>query len=111
VRQKTLADNKDFLRRFLRGTLQAFYWLRANESEAASMLADNFKLSRSDTVELIRATLKAYTLDGTVPRGQQERIVEFQRKQLKLDREVSPASIYDFSILHSLNEELNRGGS
>jgi hypothetical protein len=91
--------------------LQAFYWLRANESEAASMLADNFKLSRSDTVELIRATLKAYTLDGTVPRGQQERIVEFQRKQLKLDREVSPASIYDFSILHSLNEELNRGGS
>jgi ABC-type nitrate/sulfonate/bicarbonate transport system substrate-binding protein len=111
VRQKTLLENRDFLRRFVRGTLQAFYWLNSNESEAAVMLADNFKLSRSDTLEIIKATLKAYTPDGTVPREQQERIVEFQRKQLKVDKEAFPGSIYDFSTLNALNEELNRKGS
>lgn len=111
VRQRALLENRDFIRRFLRGTLQAFYWLKSNESEAAAMLADNFKLSKSDTLEIIKATLKAYTRDGTVPREQRERIVEFQRKQLKIEKEVSPDSIYDFSVLNSLNNELHRAGS
>jgi ABC-type nitrate/sulfonate/bicarbonate transport system substrate-binding protein len=111
VKQRTIAENGDFLRRFLRGTLQAFHWIRSNETEGASLVANNFKLSTSDTSEIFRDTLKVYTQDGTVPREQQERIVEFQRKQLKVDREISPDTIYDFSILRSLNEEFKRRAS
>jgi len=111
VKQRTIAENGDFLRRLLRGTLQAFHWIRSNETEGASLVANNFKLSTSDTSEIFRDTLKVYTQDGTVPREQQERIVEFQRKQLKVDREISPDTIYDFSILRSLNEELKRRAS
>jgi ABC-type nitrate/sulfonate/bicarbonate transport system substrate-binding protein len=111
VRQKALLENRDFMRRFLRGTLQAFYWLKSNQNDAAAMLADNFKLSKSDTLEIIKATLKAYTRDGTVPSEQRERIVDFQRKQLKIEKEVSPDAIYDFGLLNSLNDELHRAGS
>ena len=111
VKQRTITENKDLTTRFLRGTLQAFQWLKSNEMEAASLVAENFKLPRSDTLEIIRATVKAYTSDGTVPREQQARIIEFQRKQLKVERVVSPDELYDFSLLRSLNQELKRTGS
>jgi ABC-type nitrate/sulfonate/bicarbonate transport system substrate-binding protein len=108
VRQRAITENRDALRRFLRGTLQAFHWIRSNETEAASLVANNFKLSTSDTANVFRDTLKAYTQDGTVPREQQVRIVDFQRSQLKVDREFSPEAVYDFNLLRSLNEELKR---
>jgi hypothetical protein len=33
-----------------------------------------------------KATLKSYTLDGTISRELQEKIVNFQRKQLKVEK-------------------------
>ncbi len=111
ARDKALTENREFVRRFLRGTLKAFLLFRSNENEAVSTIAESFKISRSDALEIYKATLKAYTLDGTIPRERQERIIAFQKKQLKVDREISPESVYDFSILRSLNEELRREGS
>jgi ABC-type nitrate/sulfonate/bicarbonate transport system substrate-binding protein len=111
VGQRTLTERRDVLRRFLRGTLQAFHWIKSNEIEAAALAANNFKLSKNDTAEVFRATLKAYTQDGTVPIGQQERIIEFQKKQLQIEGHTSPSAVYDFSLLRSLNQELKRAGS
>ena len=111
VRQKTIVEKQNTLKRFLRGTVQAFHWIRANVPEAAALVANNFKLSTTDTAEVFRASLKAYTQDGTVPLSQQERIVEFQRKQLKVETSITPGTFYDFSLLRSINEELKQAGS
>lgn len=111
VRQRALTENRDTLRRFLRGTLQAFHWIKSNESDAAALVADNFKLSPTDTTEVFKSTLKAYTKDGTVPREQQIKILEFQQSQLKVDQKLSPEDVYDFDLLRSLNEELKRKSS
>jgi ABC-type nitrate/sulfonate/bicarbonate transport system substrate-binding protein len=108
VRHRDITENRDSLGRFLRGTLQAFHWIRSNETEAAALVANNFKLSTGDTADVFRDTLKAYTADGTVPREQQIRILNFQRSQLKVEREISPEDVYDFGLLRSLNEELKR---
>jgi hypothetical protein len=43
----------------------------------------------------LAATLKSYTLDGTISRELQEKIVNFQRKQLKVEKEINPESVYD----------------
>ena len=59
---------------------------------------------------IYKATLKSYTLDGTISRELQERIVNFQRKQLKVEKEISPESVYDFTILRALNEERKKTG-
>lgn len=107
---RMLKDKPDLVRRFLRGTLKALLWFRANEKDAVARMAEGFKISRDDALGIYKATLKSYTLDGTIARDLQERIINFQRKQLKVDKEIAPESVYDFTILRALNNELKKAG-
>jgi ABC-type nitrate/sulfonate/bicarbonate transport system substrate-binding protein len=107
---RMLKEKPDFVRRFLRATLRALLWFRANEKEAVARMAEAFKISRDDALGIYKATLKSYTLDGTIARDQQEKILSFQRKQLKVEKEIAPEQVYDFTILRALNEELKKAG-
>ena len=46
--------------------------------------------------------------DGTIPRSLQEKMIAFQRRSLKIEREVSPEQVYDFTIVRALNEKLRK---
>lgn len=105
---RTLKGKPDLVKRFLRGTLRALLWFRANEKEAVARMSEGFKISREDALGIYRATLKSYTTDGTMSREVQERVINFQRKQLKIDKDIAPETVYDFTILRALNEELKR---
>jgi NitT/TauT family transport system substrate-binding protein len=111
VTEKTLREKTDLVRRFLRATLKALLWFRGNEKEAVERMAEGFKISREDALAIYKATLKSYTLDGTIPRALQERIISFQKKQLKVEKEIPPESVYDFTILRALNDELKKTGN
>jgi ABC-type nitrate/sulfonate/bicarbonate transport system substrate-binding protein len=106
--ERTLREKPDLVRRFLRGTLRSLLWFRANEKEAVPRMAEGFKISREDALGIYKATLKSYTQDGTIPRDLQERIINFQRKQLKIEKEIAPETVYDFTILRALNEEVKK---
>jgi len=107
---RMLKDKPDLVRRFLRATLRALLWFRANEKEAVARMAEGFKISRDDALGIYKATLKSYTLDGTISRDLQEKILSFQRKQLKVEKEIAPEQVYDFTLLRALNEELKKAG-
>ncbi len=47
--------------------------------------------------------------DGTISRSLQEKMIAFQRRSLKIEREVSPEQVYDFTMIRALNDELKRG--
>ncbi len=111
VTEKLLREKRDFVRRFLRGTLKAFLWFRSSEKEAVSKMAAAFKIPREEALEIYKATLKSYSLDGTISKELQERIIVFQKKQLKVSQDVPPERVYDFSLLRSLNQELKPAGS
>lgn len=108
VREKVLTDKSEFVRRFLRGTLRAFLWLRSNENEAVNLMAKDFKIPGEEALEIYRATLQVFTRDGTMPVDSQERIMAFQKKQLKVEKDVSPERVYDFRILRSLMGEMKK---
>jgi ABC-type nitrate/sulfonate/bicarbonate transport system substrate-binding protein len=108
VREKLLAEKSDFMHRFLRGTLQAFLWFRANQGEAVALMAKDAKISTDDALEIYKATLLVFTPDGTMPVDMQQRIIGFQKKQLKIDKEVPPEQVYDFRILRSLISEIKK---
>lgn len=108
VTERTLKENPDLVRRFLRATVRALLWFRANEKEATIRMAQGFKISQEDALGIYKATLKSYTLDGTIPRDLQEKIIGFQRRQLKVEKEIPPERVYDFTILKSVNEELKK---
>lgn len=105
VREKTLTDKTDFVHRFLRGTLKAFFWFKSNQEEAVDMVAKDSKIPREEALEIYKATLQVFTRDGTMPTDLQERIVAFQKKQLKVEKEIPPEQVYDFRILRSLMAE------
>lgn len=108
VRESMLAEKTDYVRRFLRGSLKALLWFRANQAEAAAMMAKQGKISMDDALEIYKATLPVFTQDGTMPVDTQQRIIFFQKKQLKIDKEISPEQVYDFRILHSLIRETKK---
>jgi len=105
-----LKEKPDLVRRFLRGTAKALLWFRANEKESVARMAEGFKISRDDALGIYRATLKSYSIDGTISRELQEKIITFQRKQLKVEKDIAPESVYDFTLLRAINDELKKAG-
>ena len=108
--ERMLKEKPDLVRRFLRATVRALLWFRANEKEAVTRMAEGFKISRDDAIGIYKATLKSYTQDGTISREIQEKIISFQRKQLKAEKEITPENVYDFTILRAINDELKKAG-
>ena len=110
VTERMLKEKPELVRRFLRATVKALLWFRANEKDAIARMAEGFKISRDDALGIYKATLKSYTPDGTMSRETQEKIINFQRKQLKVEAEVAPESVYDFTMLRAINDEIKKAG-
>jgi NitT/TauT family transport system substrate-binding protein len=100
--EKMLAERPDFVRRFVRGTLQTFQWYKRNEKEAVKMFARFSNLPEDDALSIYRASLKAYTEDGTLSQDSQERIISFHKNEVKIEKHVPPQRIFNFGILQSI---------
>ena len=111
VSENSLRQRRDFVHRFLRGTLRAFYDYKSEEKEIVTKISTSFNVSQNDAMEIYRGVLKVLSADGTMPPDLQGRIIEFQKSALKLEKEISPDRLYDFSLVHSLNRELSKTGS
>jgi hypothetical protein len=61
-------------------------------------------------VDVYRAAVRVMSLDGTISPGLQNKMLVLQRKALKIEREVPPESVYDFSMVRSVNKELGKAG-
>jgi NitT/TauT family transport system substrate-binding protein len=108
VAEKTLAQNPDMVRRFLRATLRGFLWLRASEKEVVPRFAAAMKISEGEATDVYKSAVKVMSSDGTIARGLQEKMIAFQRRSLKIEREVAPEQVYDFAMIRALNDELRR---
>jgi ABC-type nitrate/sulfonate/bicarbonate transport system substrate-binding protein len=107
--EKNIAQRPDFVRRFIRGALKTFYWIKANEKDVAARLAKATKTSEADGLELYRTGVKLFSQDGSIPRSLQERMVSLQRKVLQVEKEIAPENVYDFSFVRAANKELGKG--
>jgi hypothetical protein len=67
------------------------------------------KISESEAGEVYKAALQIMSADGTIPRSLQEKMIAFQRRSLKIEREVVPEQVYDFTMIRALNDELRKG--
>jgi hypothetical protein len=86
----------------LRGTLSAFRWFSANEKDATALMAKTFKITSDDALLVYRSTLKSLTTDGTISLETQRKIIASHRESLKMDKEIAPEKIFDFSVLRSI---------
>jgi ABC-type nitrate/sulfonate/bicarbonate transport system substrate-binding protein len=109
--ERNISQKPDFVRRFIRGALKTFYFIKANEKEVAARLAKATKSSESDGLELYRTGVKLFSQDGAIPRSLQERMITLQRKVLQVEKEIAPEIVYDFSFVRAANKELGKGES
>ena len=106
--ERTLAQRPEFVHKFLRGTLRGFHWLKNNEKEVVARMVPIMKVSEAEATDVYRAWLRVMSVDGTIPRSLQEKMIAFQRKSLKVERDVAPDNVYELSIVRSLNEEMRK---
>jgi NitT/TauT family transport system substrate-binding protein len=106
--EKLLAQRPELVQRFLRGTLKGFHWLKTNEKEVVGRMIPIMKLSEGEATDVYRAWLRVMSVDGTIPLSLQEKMIAFQRKSLKVERQVAPENVYDLSIVRSLNDDLRK---
>jgi len=111
VAEKTLAQRPDFVHRFLRGTLRGFWWFKSNEREVVSRMMKSMKLNEGEASVVYRSALRGMSLDGTIAPALQNKMLTFQRRALKVEREVSPESVYDFNMVRAINKEFGKSGS
>jgi ABC-type nitrate/sulfonate/bicarbonate transport system substrate-binding protein len=109
VTEKTLAQNPGLVHRFLRGTMRGFLWFKSGEPEVVSRMAKAMKVTESEAAEVYKGARQVWSADGTIPGSLQEKMIAFQKKALKIEREVGPENVYDFSILRSIKGELTKG--
>lgn len=108
VAEKTLIQRPDFTLRFLRGTLRAFNWFRSNPRDIVSTMMRLVKISEPEADDIYKATVQVLSKDGTIPREVQERMISFQRKALKIEKDVPADQVYDFGMIRSLNLALEK---
>ncbi len=108
VGEKTLAQRPDVMQRFLRATLKGLLWFKSNEKEVVGRMAKAMNVGENDAAEVYQASVKTMSADGTIPRSLQEKMIAFQRKSLKVEREVAPESVYDFTLLRAIHKEMGR---
>ena len=106
--ERTLTQRPDLVHKFVRGTLKGFYWLKNNEKEVVARMVPIMKVSEAEATDVYRAWLRVMSADGTIPRTLQEKMISFQRKSLKVERDVAPENVYDLSIVRSVNEEMRK---
>lgn len=109
VAERTLAQRPELVRRFLRGTLRGFLWFKSAEEEVVSRMARAMKVSEPEAAEVYRAALRVQSADGTIPPSLQEKMISFQKRVLKVERDVSPESVYDFRLLRTVHAEIKKG--
>lgn len=106
--EKTVTQHPDMVRRFLRATLRGFLWLRASEKEVAPRFAAAMKITEAEAADVYKSAVKVMSTDGTISRSLQEKMIAFQRRALKIEREVAPEQVYDFTLIRALNDELRK---
>jgi ABC-type nitrate/sulfonate/bicarbonate transport system substrate-binding protein len=109
VTEKTLAQNPDLIHRFLRGTMRGFLWFKSNEQEVVNRMAKAMKVTDLEAAEVYRAARQVSSPDGTISRSLQEKMIAFQKRALKIERDLTPENVYDFSIIRSVKAELAKG--
>ena len=56
--ERMLKEKPDLVRRFLRATVKALLWFRANEKESVARMAEGFKISRDDALGIYQCDTK-----------------------------------------------------
>ena len=96
--------------KFIRGTLKGFMYARDNRPGTIRVLANKFKISEEMAGKIYDSSRPAMTLDGTVSKDAEKRIVDEELGRLGLKEAPPLDRVFNFSLVRKIRSELDAGG-
>ncbi len=93
------------IKRFLRGSLRAMRYIRANRAETIQLLAREFAMDQEIAALAYKQLLELISPDGRNHAAGYQLLVDFARAAQKIDRPINAAQFIDESLLDELMRE------
>lgn len=96
--------------KFTRGTLKGFLYARENRAGTIPVLARSLKIKEDMAGKILDLSRPAMTVDGTVNRETEKRIVDDVLGRVGLKEAPSLDRVFNFSLVRKIRAELDAGG-
>jgi ABC-type nitrate/sulfonate/bicarbonate transport system substrate-binding protein len=98
------------VRKFTRGTLKGFLYMRDIPSGSVSILAKFMKVPEAIAERDYRSARPSMTADGTIDQSLQKKALEHIVRRVGLKESPSVGTIFDYSLLQNIRAELKTEG-
>lgn len=103
---RKIKEKPDEIRRVLKATIRANRFIRDHRDEAVGVLMAWGKVDREFAYASYDAIRNLFNADGAVPEDGLKLVIEQTRRTNKVEREVAPGEVVDFSFLRQVQSEL-----
>jgi ABC-type nitrate/sulfonate/bicarbonate transport system substrate-binding protein len=104
---KKLAEKPGEARRVLKALIRGSRYMRENRHETIQVLSEWARIDRQSALDYYDATWKSSSPNGNIPDKGLRLVIDDAKSALKIDREVSPSEVADFSLVKQAQRELN----
>ena len=105
-----LRSDRLLVEKFTRASLKGFLYARENRAGTVSIVARNLGIKEDMAAKILDLSKPAMTLDGTVTKELEKRIVDDALGRAGLKEAPSLDRVFDFSLLRKIRGELEAGG-
>jgi NitT/TauT family transport system substrate-binding protein len=106
VADKSLASQKDLVKRVLRARAKANRFFFDTEGGASEVIAKVLKVDLAVARESYRMSRSAFTTNGIVSQRQMEEFLKIDAEIAKIPDPLRATAAFDFSLQHEVNSEL-----
>ena len=103
---KRIEERPDEVKRLIKSLIKANRFIRDNRDEAIQILAEWGRTDRESSVASYDSSVKAFSLDGSIPGDGFRLIIHQAKKDAKITRDISLSEVSDFTILREAQREL-----
>jgi ABC-type nitrate/sulfonate/bicarbonate transport system substrate-binding protein len=111
VTNRYLDENRDDVRRFLRGHLKGLRRAHADAAFATQVIQERVELPAETARALYQSEMPKFTMDNTLPESALALSLEINRETLEgVVRELDTRDAYDFAVANQVARELESSG-
>ena len=94
------------IEKFIRGTLKGLIYARENRAGTIRVLSNKFKIKEEMAGKIYDSSRPAMTVDGTVSKDVERRIVDEELGRLGVKEAPPPDRVFNFSLVRKIGAEL-----
>jgi len=107
---KKIKEKPEEIKRVIKAGIKATYYIRQNRAGTIQLMMEWMKSDAEMTTATYDSVLKLFNDDGSVPEKGLLLVIDELKKLAKVEREIAPSEVADFSLLKEAQKETGIGG-